>query len=362
VEANTFKRLKQGSLISPNGCFLSATGLVLVLLLLLGFISLLVLLARLVCLLTRVALLVGAAVEEIHFRKSLIDFHKDACQLLMVDVIWNDIQNGAQLLVFLLQTQFLVHVCNALLQTSLESWDLITELLLLVFRSLRQFEFSLELIDTSGGLLAVVCESLHFAATFHSSRHIHAAVHLLRDLGQRRHIFRCVVSQIETSAKQIDLGFWILLLILIIIWAIILVILRLIGRDTATFTLLVLLVIKFIFIFVIRLLERELLILIFAIIHRFFNLLFRAIDHSVSLFCSLGCQFRIALFSDCTLLVGRRACRLDGSCRLGSLPPFLKMIQSATNALLSWGLHCLKGRSNRILLWVSGLGDALRNR
>ena len=87
VEANTFKRLKQGSLISPNGCFLSATGLVLVLLLLLGFISLLVLLARLVCLLTLVALLVGAAVEEIHFRKSLIYFHKDACQLLMVDVI-----------------------------------------------------------------------------------------------------------------------------------------------------------------------------------------------------------------------------------------------------------------------------------
>ncbi len=86
-----------------------------------------------VSLLAWVALLVGAAVEKIHFRESLIDFHKDACQLLVVHVVGNDVQNRAQLLVLLLQAQFLVHVCDALLEAGLKGGNLVAKLLLLIF-------------------------------------------------------------------------------------------------------------------------------------------------------------------------------------------------------------------------------------
>ncbi len=78
-------------------------------------------------------MLVGAAVEEVHLRESLVDFHEDACQLLVVYVVGNNVQNSAQLLVLLLQAQFLVHVCDALLEPGLEGGDLVAKLLLLIF-------------------------------------------------------------------------------------------------------------------------------------------------------------------------------------------------------------------------------------
>ena len=50
------------------------------------------------------------------------------------------------------------------------------------------------------GLLAVLCEALHFAASLHASGHLHPAVHLLRDLGQRGHIFARVVAEVEAGS------------------------------------------------------------------------------------------------------------------------------------------------------------------
>ena len=154
-------------------------------------------------LLAWIALLVGAAVEEIHLRESLVDFHEDACQLLVVHIVGNYIQNCAQLLILLLQAQFLVHVCDALLQSGLKGGDLVAKLLLLIFCCIWFLECSFQLIYAGCRLLAVVGEALHLATTFHSSRHVHSSVHLLRDLSQRGHILRSVVSKIETYVQQI---------------------------------------------------------------------------------------------------------------------------------------------------------------
>ena len=59
------------------------------------------------------------------------------------------------------------------------------------------FQGIFELVYSLSRLLAVLCEALDFASTLHASCHLHSAVHLLRDLGQRGHVLRRVVPKVK---------------------------------------------------------------------------------------------------------------------------------------------------------------------
>ena len=78
-------------------------------------------------------MLVCRAVVEVHLREGLINFDENVPELRMVNIVGDDCENRAELLVLLLQSQLLVHVCDALLKTSLEGRDLVAQLLFLLF-------------------------------------------------------------------------------------------------------------------------------------------------------------------------------------------------------------------------------------
>ena len=65
-------------------------------------------------------MLVGRAVVEIHFGEGVVDFYENVAELRVIDILGDNRQDRAQLLVFLLKSQLLVHVCDALLKSGLE--------------------------------------------------------------------------------------------------------------------------------------------------------------------------------------------------------------------------------------------------
>ena len=148
------------------------------------------------------SLLVCRAVVEVHFREGLINFDENVPELRMVNIVGDDCENRAELLVLLLQSQLLVHVCDALLKTSLEGWDLVAQLLFLLFWCVLFLKCVLELVDALRSLLAVLGEALDLASAFHSSCHLHAAVHLVCDLGERGHVLTRVVAEVEAACMQ----------------------------------------------------------------------------------------------------------------------------------------------------------------
>lgn len=88
------------------------------------------------------------------------------------------------MLIFLLEPKFLVHISNSLLETSLKRRDLITQLLFLVLCRVTVFQGVFELVNAFCGFLAIFSKPLYFASALHTSSHLHAAVHLLGDLGE----------------------------------------------------------------------------------------------------------------------------------------------------------------------------------
>ena len=66
-------------------------------------------------------LLKRRAVIQVHLLKGLVDPLEDAAELVRLHMLLNNRQDSAELLIFLLQTQLLVHVCDSLFKTRLES-------------------------------------------------------------------------------------------------------------------------------------------------------------------------------------------------------------------------------------------------
>ena len=134
-------------------------------------------------------MLVGIAVKEVHLGESSVHFLENGRHLGLVCVVGHNVENSAQLLSFLLKTKLLVHVSDSLLEAGLVSRNLIAQLLLLIVSGVLLLKYILELIDAFSRLMAIVGKSLDLAATLRTSGHVHAPVHLHRDLSQRRHVF-----------------------------------------------------------------------------------------------------------------------------------------------------------------------------
>ena len=139
-------------------------------------------------------MLVGIAVKEVHLRESSVHFLENGRHLGRVRVVGHNVEDGAQLLSFLLKAKLLVHVSDSLLEASLESRSLIAQFLFLIRSGFLLLIDMLELIDAFGCLVAVVVKSLDPAATLRTSGHFHALVHLHRGLSQNRHVFGSVVT------------------------------------------------------------------------------------------------------------------------------------------------------------------------
>jgi len=90
----------------------------------------------------------------------------------------------------------LVHIADALLQTGLKGRDLVAHLLLLLFRCRVVPQHVFEAINAFLCLLAVIREALNFADPLHSLCHLHAFIHLVRDLCQTFNVVRRVVAQV----------------------------------------------------------------------------------------------------------------------------------------------------------------------
>ena len=70
---------------------------------------------------TRFALLISIAIEEIHLRVGSVHFLQNGHQLGRVYIVGHNVEDGAELLSFLLETKLLVHVNDSLLEASLKS-------------------------------------------------------------------------------------------------------------------------------------------------------------------------------------------------------------------------------------------------